>query len=155
MEKQINIVLVSLNDKLAKSVARSLADTLDMLSADCHEMLVYNLTNPKEVIDKCGLEYYKKRERGVIRNCSEYLDTVISISFDMFKAYQHFFSNSLVVYLALPQGLEDKIPNELDFETRDAFLKENSQIVVGYSQKSAKQFVELTLKKLGEYYENC
>ena len=155
MKSHINIILVSLNDKLAKSVARSLADSLDMLSADCHEMIVYNLTNPKEVVEKCGLEYYKKKEKGVVRNCSEYLDTVISIGYDLFKTYQHFFTNSLVVYLALPQGLEDKIPNELDFETRDSFLKENSQIVVGYGQKSAKQFLELTLKKLGEYYENC
>ena len=102
-----------------------------------------------------SFEYYKKREKGVVRNCSEYLDTVVSISYELFKTYQHFFENSLVVYLALPHGLEDKVPNEIDFETRDAYLKENSQIVVGYGQKSAKQFVELTLKKLGEYYENC
>ena len=155
MKKHINIVLVSLNDGLARSVARSLADSLDMLSADCHEMIVYSLANPKEVVDKCGFEYYKKREKGVVRNCSEYLDTVISISFDLFKAYNEFFENSLIVYLALPHGLEDNVPNEIDFDTRDAFLKENAQVVVGFAQISTKQFLGLTLKKLGEYYENC
>ena len=51
----INIVIVALNEKFSKNVASSLAEKLDMFVSDCHDLIVYDLVNPKEVLDKCGL----------------------------------------------------------------------------------------------------
>ena len=155
MNRPINIVLVSLNDKFCRSVASSLAERLDMFNADCHDMLVYDLIDPKAVIEKCGIEYFKKREKGVMENCSEYHNTVLTINFDLYKTHSNCFINSLVLFLRLPEGKQDKVPNSLDFELRDAFLAENSHIIVSMEQKSVKKCVDLIIKKMGEYYENC
>lgn len=155
MERPINIVIVSLNDKFCKSAAQSIADSLDMFKADVKDLIVYDLINPQEVLEKCGIEYLKNRERGVVRNCSEYYDTVISINYDIFKPNIDFFQNSLVIYIKLPEGKQDKIPNKIDYKTRDEFLAENCNLLVELEQKSIKKCVEKTLQKLGEYYENC
>ena len=67
-DTKINILIVSLNDTFSNKVAISLADRLDMFVVDCYQMIVYDLTNPKEVLEKCGIEYFKKRERSVIKH---------------------------------------------------------------------------------------
>ena len=155
MKSAINIVIVSLNEKFCKSVATNLADSLEMYHADCEEMIVYNLGNPKEVLSKCGIEYYNKKTKGAVRNCSEYENTVISISYELFKTYQYLFENSLSIFIALPEGKEDKVPNKIDNQTRNQFLYRNCQIVVQMEQKSTKKCVEKVIQTLGEYYENC
>ena len=155
MKSAINIVMISLNEKFCKSVAKNIADSLEMYHADCEEMIVYNLGNPKEVLAKCGIEYYNKKIKGAVRNCSEYENTVISISYDLFKSYQYLFENSLAVFLELPEGREDKVTNKIDYKTRNEFLQQNSQIVVKMDQKSIKKCVDKVIQKLGEYYENC
>ena len=102
----INIVVVALSEKFSKMIASSLAKKLDMFIVDCHEMIVYDLVNPKDVIEKCGIEYFKKREQGVVRNCAEFHDTVISINYELLKEYQNLFTNSIIFYVKLPK---DKI----------------------------------------------
>lgn len=155
MKNTINVVIVSLNDKFCKAVAISLADRLEMFNADCEEMVAYSLINPKEMIEKCGIEYFNKKQRAAVRNCSEYENTVLSISYDLYKSYQYLFENSLVVYLQLPEGKEDKVPNKIDRNERDGYLQNNSQIVAFMQQKSVKKCVNLIMQKMGEYYENC
>ena len=155
MNRPINIVLVSLNDKLCKSAGELLAESLEMFSANCEEMIIYDLINPKEVIEKCGIEYFKKREKAVIRNCSEYENTVFSINYSLLKSYQELFDHSVIIYIQLPKEKQDKVPNEIDFDVRDTFLADVCQIIVKMEQKSSKKCVEQILEKLGEYYENC
>ena len=132
-----------------------MAGNLDMFNANCEEMIIYDLINPKEVIAKCGLEYFKKREKGVVRNCSEYENTVLSVSYDLFKSYSDLFTNSLIVYIQLPQGKQDKVPSQIDYAARDKFLAQNSHITVSVEQKYVKKCVNLVITKIGEYYENC
>ena len=155
MNTPINIVLVSLNDKFCKAVGQSLSETLDMFNANCEEMIIYDMANPKDVISKCGVEYFKKREFSVVRNCSEYHNTVLSIGFDHFKSYNDLFKNSLIIYIKLPSGKQDKVPNQINYEMRDQFFSEKAQILVDMPQKSLKKCVNLIISKLGEYYENC
>lgn len=155
MDRLINIALISLNEKFCISIGESFAESLDMFHVNCEEMIMYDLTSPKEVIEKCGLEYFKKRERSVVRNCSEYVNTVITVSYNLFKSYKELFKNSLVVYIQLPQEKCDKVPNEIDYQTRNEFAMANSQIVISLTQKSIKKCMELLHKKIGEYYENC
>ena len=81
----INIVVVALSEKFSKAIASSLANRLDMFMVDCHEMIVYDLIDPKDVLDRCGIEYFKKRERSVVRNCAEFYNTVVSINYELLK----------------------------------------------------------------------
>ncbi|MBQ8792844.1 MAG: hypothetical protein IJZ62_04495 [Clostridia bacterium] len=155
MNRPINIVLVSLNEKFCKSVGENLADSLEMFSANCEELIIYDMINPKEVIEKCGIEYFRKRERDVVRNCSEYEDNVLSVSYNLFKSYHELFNNSLIICIRLPKGKQDKVPNEIDYQNRDDFLSQNSHINISLEQKSIKKCNEFILKKMGEYYENC
>lgn len=154
MKNAINIVIVSLNEKFCKGVATCLAESLEMFNADCEDMVSYSLINPKEVLDKCGLEYFKKKQKAAVRNCSEYENTVLSISYDLFKTYQKLFENSLVVYVKLPEGREDKVPNKIETKVRGKFLEANCQIMVEMQQKATKKCVNAIIQKMGEYYEN-
>lgn len=157
MEKQsaINIVVVSLSDKFTKAVASSLSTKLDMFMVDCHDMIVYDLINPKDVLEKCGIEYFKKREKGVVRNCAEYFDTIISINYELLKEYRELFSKSLVFYIRLPEEKIKQAPNLVAYEHRDAVLSEISkENIIQLDKRSSVQAVEKISIKLGEIYEN-
>ncbi len=154
-KEPINIVVVALNDKFSKGIASSLATKLDMFMVDCHEMIVYDLINPKDVLDKCGVEYFKKRERGVIRNCAEYYNTIISINYDLLKEYQELFSNSLIFYIKLPKDKINQAPNFVNYKNRDeTLIKISNKNVVELDKRSSLKAVEKIMEKLGEFYEN-
>jgi len=149
-----NILLVSLNDNFTKRVASLLSDKLDMFNIDCHDMIVYDLIKPKEVLEKCGLEYFKKRERGVIENCSTFLNTCISVNFDLINQYAECFNKSFIVYLKLPFEKITKIPDKIDFENRNKILESLSDEIVCLDKKSCNIAVEKITIKMGEKYEN-
>ena len=153
-EAKFNILLVALNDKFCKNVAKNLADKLDMFFADCHELVVYDLINPKEVLEKCGMEYLKKRERAVLENCSEYRDTVISIRFEYFKENFNLFKNSIIVYLRLPEQKVSRVVNKIDYKFRDEFSSSYSDFVLDLEKCLTKKAVNSLMEKLGEYYEH-
>ncbi len=155
IQNPINIVIVSLNEKFSKNVAVTLANNLDMFVIDCHELIVYDLINPKEVVEKCGLEYLKKRERSVMKNCANYYNTAISINFDLLKENIEQFKNSLIFYLRLPEDKVSKVANSLDYENRDKTLLELSNVQIELSKCLTLQAVKKIISRIGEIYENC
>lgn len=152
-EEKINIVIVSLNEKFTKNVSRNLADSLEMFYADCHELVVYDLINPKEVIEKCGLEYLKQREKAVLVNISSYLNTVFSISFELLKEYYSYFKNSIIIFLNLPQSKTTKVVNKIDYNSRTQFLKSISNLEIEQEKCLVLKTTKEILKALGEHYE--
>ncbi len=150
----INIAIVSLNDKFSKSVASSLANKLDMHFADIHEMIVYDLISPEEVIEKCGVEYLKKRERATIFNCCNFNNTVLSANFDIIKEYANLFENTIIVYLRLPEEKVVQSVAKIDFNNRDNFLNKNCDIQVNLTKCLTAGAVKKICEKLGELYEN-
>lgn len=150
----INIVIVSLSEKFAQSVSSSLSKKLDMLMVDCHEMIVYDLINPQEVIEKAGLEYFKKREKSVIKNCAEFLNTVISIGYNLFVEYKELFKNSLVFYIHIPKKTVDEVVNQIAFEDRNEKIKDFTNLIC-LEKRSSSEAVKKILEKMGEIYENC
>ncbi len=152
----INIAIVTLNDKFSNTIASSLASKLDMFMVDCHQMIVYDLINPKDVLQKCGVEYFKKRERGVIKNCAGFLDTVISVTYDIIKEYHPLFDNSLIIYVKMPENRISQAPNKISYDHRDKTLCEIANgRVVEIEKRSSVQAVKKIMEKLGDYYENC
>lgn len=150
----INIVIVTLSGAFSQKVASSLSQKLEMLSVDCHQMIVYDLINPQEVLDKAGIEYFKRRERGVVKNCSEFLNTVVSIDFNLFYEYKNFFNNSLVFFLKLPCKLIDNVAGQIAQKDREEKIKEIS-ISLTLEKRSSVEAVKKILNKMGEMYENC
>ena len=151
---KLNIVLVSLNDKFCKSVAQYLAERLDMFYADCHDLIVYDLINPKEVLLKCGMEYLKKREKNVLENCSQYRNTVFSISYDYIKENISLFNESLLIFIDLPQNKITKVVNSIEYDNRSSYLKSISHICVKSNRCIIKKITNMIIEKLGEYYED-
>lgn len=150
-----NILIVSLNDNFSKRVASFLANSLDMLAADCHELIVYDLINPKEVLEKCGIEYFKKRERGVIKACSEYVNATISINYDLFYEHNSLFIKSFIIFLKLPYERITKAPNKIEFDARNKILEDHADAVINLDKKSCNIAVNKIIQKMGEIYENC
>ncbi|MBO5022153.1 MAG: hypothetical protein J6C53_01585 [Clostridia bacterium] len=152
----INIAIVSLNDKFSNTIASSLASKLGMFVADCHQMIVYELINPKDVLQKCGIDYFKKREKSAVKNCAGFLDTVISVNYDIIHEYHSLFENSLIIYVKLPEERITQAVNKVSYTHRDEFLREIANgMVIELEKRSSVQAVKKIMDKLGEYYENC
>ena len=75
----INILLVSLDDRFAKNVVENLADILDMYNSDCKDLVVYDLIDPKDILEKCGIDYFKKREKAVLESLYNLKNKVITV----------------------------------------------------------------------------
>lgn len=141
INKVENVVLVSLAEKFCKGVAVLLAEKLDMYNVDAKEMVVYDLINPKEVLEKCGLEYLKKRERSVISSISGFQNSVISINFNLFMDNYDLFENSFVCYLCLPEELTEGKVNLIDYHFRDEFLTKNTDLKIPLKNRVKKNAV--------------
>ncbi len=149
-ENILNIVIVSLDDKFNKNVSSLLADKLEMFFADTKELIEYDLINPKDVLQKCGIEYFKKREKKVVENISLYEGTIISIPFDLFKDYFYLFEKSIIIYLELPEGKISNSINHIAYQNRNEYLVKHCDIKINLEKKLKLQTVNKIIEKLGE-----
>lgn len=148
--KIINIVVVSLDDAFGKLVSSSLASRLDMYYLDVKEMVEYDLMDAEEVLEKCGIEYLKKREEQTLRKCSTFENTVMFINFDLLKEKSELFKNSLIVYLKLQEKEVLQIVNKIDYDYRNDELKKISDSVILLDRKSKMQAIHKIEKYIGE-----
>ena len=144
-----NLVIVSLDDNYSKAVAQTLANQLDMFGCDVKELIIYDLINPEEILEKCGYEYLKKREKGVVRSSADYQNTVISVSFDLYKEYSEEFTKSLIIYLQLQKTSIRTTTSKIAYQSRDEFLKDKADIVVSLDRKSKISACKGIVEKLG------
>ncbi len=145
-----NILIVSLDVKFTSGVASELASRLDMFYADCKDMVVYQLIDPNEILEKCGFEYLKKREQSAIKSCAEYENTVLSINFDLYKEYFDLFKYSLVIYLELPKLRLKETTNIIAYQSHEEFLTKNSNIKLSFMRKSKIIATNKIIEVLGE-----
>lgn len=145
----VNILIVSLDDRFSKAVSMCLSEKIDMFNADCKQLIEYDLISRKEVLAKCGVEYLKRRERGVLTSCAQYQDTVLSISYSLFRDNYEIFNNSLVIYLAVLPKKVKEVANSLAYKTRDEFLRENADIIIENEKKSKNNAVNKIIAELG------
>ena len=146
----INFVIVSLDDRFSKNVSIELSSKMDMYNADVKELIAYQLINPKEILQKCGYEYLKSRERDIVRGISEFENTVMSMSFNLFKEYNDIFKNSIIIYLKLPKGKTRSVLNEISYEARDEYLHRLADIELYFERKSKINATKLIIEKLRE-----
>ncbi len=145
-----NLLLVSLDEKFCKSISKELSTRLDMYNCDCKELIVYDLIDPKDVLDKCGIEYFKKRENSVLNNCANFENTIITIDFQLFKEYFNLFNNSLIIFIFVKNKLNFKVINKIDFDYRNNFLKEKSDIIIPVDKKNINLICDNIIENLKE-----
>lgn len=150
----INIMIVSLNYNFSKSVCERLANKMDMQYADCYDLIVYDLMSPKEVLEKCGIEYFKRRERAVLKQCVDYYNTVLTMNYDLFKDNHEIFNKSLIIYLLLPEDKVDKVTNKIVYENRNTFFCSHCDSIIEIEDCQSDKAVDKIIKMMGELYEN-
>lgn len=149
-QEMINILLISLDEKFAKNVALQLANSLDMFIADTKELIEYDLSDSKEVLKTCGLDYLKKRERKVVVKVSQYENTILTIGIDLFKDYYECFENSFIIYIGRKQKYITKTINKIEYENYDEFIKEKADITVNIDKSSANNATQIIMQKMRE-----
>ncbi len=154
-KEAINIMIVSLNYDFSKKICENLAQKMDMQYADCYDLIVYDLIRPNEVLDKCGIEYFKRRERDVLKRCVDYYNTVLTMNYELFKDNYTIFNKSLIIYLLLPEDKVDKVTNKIVYENRNTFLCAHSDKVIKLQEFEIEKSVKKIIEILGEMYEDC
>ena len=151
----INIMIVSLNYNFSKNVCEKLANELDMQYADCYDLIVYDLMSPNEVLEKCGIEYFKRRERAVLNQCVDYFNTVLTMNYELFKDNYEIFNKSLILYLLLPEDKVDKVTTKIVYENRNTFFCSHCDKVIEIADCQIDNAVNKIMNTMGELYENC
>ena len=143
-----SILVVCLNEIAGQEIAHSLADSLNMLYANSKEIVDYEVFDSQSVIEKCGVEYFEKKEKNALKHISRYSNVVISVGYEYFVKGFDFFKNTcnFVYVRAKKKQLDpnDKI-NELAFEERDDELMEKCEFIVAL--KNINKTVEEIIKQ--------
>ena len=145
-EYKQSILIVCLNSNIGQEVAHTLADNLNMLFANCRDIVNYEVFDSKSVIEKCGLEYFQKKEQSAIKHISKYENSVIFVDYEYFlKGYNYFINNCNFVYIKIKKkqlSVDDDI-NFLAFEERDKELEQNCEFVVTVKSNTEKTVNEI------------
>lgn len=156
-----NILLVGLDYNFVKSVARELANKLDMFFLDVNDLIEYNLIDAKNVKVKCGVEYFEKVEKKIALSVGEYENTVINFPYSLFLNAN--FSNilsqrALIIFIKMDKEtlVKENFKNNqntlsLEILTCDELNKlliEKSDIVVENSTLNTKICIDDIIKNL-------
>lgn len=122
------ILVISLSTNFAKSVTEILAKTLGKYFLSIDDFIEYTLFNSKELLKKCGKEYYLQREQEALQECLNYDNMIYSCSYDVFVNNGSKFQNFEIFYPYLPKDELDKFQdgdltiNQIAFEDRNNYL---------------------------------
>ena len=104
-----SILILCLNERIAASLAKGLADCLGLHFASAKEIVSYDLFDPEAILQKCGKTYFRQREKASLKGLSNYEDSVIFVNYDLFINNQTIFKRiHPKVYLKLAKRKLDK-----------------------------------------------
>ena len=141
-----SILIVCLNDKIGQEISIVLADKLNMLFANSKEIVNYEVFDSKSVIEKCGLEYFEKKELKSLKHISNYENAVVCVDYDYFTKGEEFFKktcNFVFVRIKKKQLEDDDTINMIAFEERDKELENKCEFVVNNKTKVEKTVNEI------------
>lgn len=157
MKKSL-VIITGLVESFNNSVASVLCEKLAMYFLDFSKLMEYELTEKDEIILKCGVDYFEKLEKRLVKSVANYENSVITINYDLFshnKNYQHFAPASYTFYLRFEKDkLKDNknvnIINKIAFEERDNDLKNACEFVVTLKSFNPVQATTRILEQLKE-----
>ncbi len=146
-----SLLVLCLNEKIGKKLANSLADVLGLHFASGREIVAYELFDENDIIQKCGIAYFKKREKSALKGLALYEDSVIFLTYDLFVNNKSIFKKIYPkIYLKLSKEKLEKQKdtiNVLAFEERDKLLLENSDLSISVSGDNKNSLTKI-LKEL-------
>jgi len=125
------IVIISLADEFGSKTGEIVASDFDMFFLKVDDYIDYNLFNSKEVLSRCGIEYFKKQEAKFLNEALDFINTLYYIPYELFINNRNVFEkiDCEYIYIALSleqlKSLNEKTVaiNSIAFEDRDEFLR--------------------------------
>ena len=145
MELKSNILLVGLEEQFNKKLSKKLSGELCMQYVNVRELVEYELVDKDGVLEKGGIDYYKKCERRALKRAASFENTVIDVSYNFFTNNFGVFENSAIkLYIRFPKellGLKKNDLSEISFEDRDNWLVKCSDFVILNTKKDIKSCI--------------
>ena len=121
-----NILLISILDEKTKHIGTKIANAYELYYVDVADMLEYSLIDEKEIEKACGIEYLKKLRRNVIKNVSNYENTLITLPMNLFFSEdfnEYFKTYCTIVFLNFPRKTIEKLVQTAKTEEEKNALK--------------------------------
>ena len=118
-----NILLICLDYNFITELAFSISSELGMYYLDIERAFAYNIGKYDEVVEKCGIDYLNKQEKGVISSLSLYEDTLATISasssitHDVFSILK---DNYKIFYIDLSKNLLKSLNNNYKIDEKNS-----------------------------------
>lgn len=106
-----NIVIVGFNYEYNIEIAQGVSDFFDMYFLDVDKFIEYQLQQKPVMAEVCGVEYLEKQENKVLKSCTEFENTVMTIPINYFlrnKIYKNF-AESEIIYLYFSKNKLEKL----------------------------------------------
>lgn len=128
------IVIVSLCDRLTKSVGKKLSQHLGMIFCDTKDLVEYDLIDKKAVEKLCTKEYLEKAEKKVIGQIASFENVTVAINYDYLVHHINILkAKGLVVFVNLPKKYvkeKSNVVNFISYDERTKTLKNISTLTV-------------------------
>ncbi|MDR0850135.1 MAG: hypothetical protein LBN07_01475 [Christensenellaceae bacterium] len=162
-----NIALVCALEDFNKEVGGKLAGKLDFYFMDVEDYLQFNMIDPEEVIEKCGVDYLNELRAKTITEVAAYYDTVISVNLDLAMQDEHLKclkNRCFMVYLAVGEAALRKLATKekdekkkleietglLAFGARDLRAKKDCDVVIDAGKMDIKSMLKKIEKEVGK-----
>ncbi len=147
------ILTICLNDKAGATLSKGVADELGLHFANAKDIVAYELFDADQLLKKCGVAYFKKREKSALKSLSVYENSVVFINYDLFINNESLFKKIVPkIYIKLAKQKLDKktdYVNMIMFKERDEVLTKKCDMTINVNGAS-KSDVAKILKELSD-----
>ena len=147
-----SILITCISNATGKTLSQMFANDVGLHFACCKDILEYNLFDSATMLEKCGIEYLKKREREIVRAITEYENALIYVDYDTYQENEALFKTIHPnIYLHVPKNrvsAKDGL-NKIAYEDRDIYLSKQADIKVNVSGSGENDFKKL-LSEIGK-----
>jgi len=106
-----NILLVGLDYDFVKNITYELANKFDMFFLDVQDLIEYRIIDKKNMQTLCGIEYYQREERGIIKEITQYENTLTNIPYSLIlnDEYYKLLKNHKIIFINLKKEFLEKL----------------------------------------------
>lgn len=147
------IIIVSLCDRLTKSVGKKLSQSLDMMYCDAKDLVEYELIDKNTLKKFSSKEYFDNAERSVFKHISSFENVVVTINFDYLSHNVDLLKEeSLIVFLKLSKTYikeHANVLNSISYDNRTAELENLSNLTVTLKKTETDFVVSKIVEEIG------
>ena len=166
-----NIALICLLPNYSRNVSKLLSDKLDMFYVNVEEMVEFELGDLEHIIkilgDRDGRKFIRDEETKIIKNISNFENTIISINaLTMFsnRNFEKLSKTSYIVYLQIaPKFFQIRAQESGDdisesmlniaFTERDKMYVDSSDMVVNCSNLKPNKAVKKVVSNINSFFK--